>query len=135
MADSDNTTVIAAGTQIRGEMTFDHAVCIQGQFEGKINAKGDLRVAQGAVCRAEVHAGNILIEGTVEGNIRADKQVKVSANAKLIGDVVAAGLTTADGATIQGNVVIGADAAKSTIRPASTPERAVAVAAAAPAAG
>ena len=104
---SDNMTVIAVGTQIKGEMTFDQAVCIQGHFEGTIEAKGKLEVTEGASCRAEVQASEILVGGTIEGNIKAFERVTLNANARVKGNIIAEQLTTADGACLEGYLTVG----------------------------
>ena len=112
MADIKETTVIAADTVIKGEMTFEHTARIQGRFEGKIAAKGELQVAESAVCAAEVAAGNIIVDGSVDGNVQAQQKIQLNAKAKLKGDIVAERLITAEGASIYGHVAVGPEAAK-----------------------
>src|SRR5688572_975012 len=65
MAESNETTIIAGDTHIKGEMTFERAARIVGQFEGKITAKGQLQVADTAICRAEVNAAEVIVDGTI----------------------------------------------------------------------
>src|SRR4051794_28071371 len=89
MAESNETTIIAADTHIKGEMTFDKAARIMGQFEGKITAKGQLQVADTAVCRAEISAADVVVDGAVEGNMTAGSRVQVNAKARIRGDIVA----------------------------------------------
>ena len=109
---NEKMTVIAVDTQIIGEMKFEQTARILGKFEGKINAKGELQVAQGALCKAEVKAANVTIDGTVEGNINASKQVKLNANATMTGNVTAEKLVMSDGASLFGQVAVGTNAAK-----------------------
>lgn len=106
------TTVIGAGTVIKGEMTFEGAARLLGTFEGKITAKGDLQIADGASCKASVDANTISIDGVVEGNISARERVELSARARMKGDLIAAKLSVADGASFVGHVTVGPDAAK-----------------------
>ena len=109
MEDANDMTVIGMGTQIKGELTFEHPVRIQGQVEGKVSAKGDLQIAEGAVCRAEIDAKTVKVDGTVEGNIKATECVYLNANACLKGDLIAGRLITAEGARIFGNVKVGGE--------------------------
>lgn len=113
-----NTTVIAPGTIVKGEMTFENVAHIEGKFEGKITAKGELRVAESAVCAAEVAAGNIVVDGRIEGNLKAAERIQLNAKAKLRGDIVAKKLVMAEGACIEGHVSVGAGAAEGAPRTA-----------------
>jgi cytoskeletal protein CcmA (bactofilin family) len=117
MADLNNqssgqTTIIGADTHIKGDMTFDGAAKLLGTFEGKITAKGDLHIAEGATCRAVVDAGRVTVDGTVDGNVTARERVELTAKAKMKGDLVTAKLLVAEGASFVVHCTVGADAAK-----------------------
>lgn len=108
-----HTTVIGPDTHIKGDMTFDSTARVLGTFEGNITAKGELQIADGATCKANVEAGKVVVDGLVEGNLTARERVELNAKARIRGDVVAARLVVADGASVSGRVTIGPDAAKS----------------------
>ncbi len=115
---SDNTTgkqttVIGADTHIKGEMTFQGSARILGTFEGKISAQGELQVAEGATCKATVEAATVLVDGAVEGNLTARERVQLNPKARIQGDLVAAKLVVAEGASFVGHCTVGPDAAKS----------------------
>lgn len=117
---SREQTVIGADTKVKGEMTFDHDCRVLGHFEGSIAAEGQLHIAEGATCKAEVEAESVIVDGTVEGNVTARTRVKLNASAKVNGDVVAATLEVAEGAQITGHVSVGADQQPASRRPAAT---------------
>lgn len=106
------TTVIGADTKIKGEMTFENTARLLGQFEGKIQAKGELQIADGAQCRATVEAGKVVVDGLVDGNVQARERMELTARAKMKGDIVASKLVIAEGATLNGHVSVGPEAAK-----------------------
>ncbi len=112
MAEDNQVTIIAADTHIKGEMSFDRSCKLQGAFEGTINAKGQLHVAEGATCKAEVEAADIVVDGNIEGNVVAREKIQLNAKSKLTGDVVAAKLIVAEGASFSGHVSVGPDAIK-----------------------
>lgn len=113
MSESGNqTTVIGADTQIKGDMTFEGSARILGSFEGKIVAKGDLHVAETAVCKAVIEAGRVTVDGSVEGNITARERIELTTKAKMRGDMIASRLLVAEGATFVGHCTVGADASK-----------------------
>jgi cytoskeletal protein CcmA (bactofilin family) len=109
-SNSTTTTVIGPDTIIKGEMTFDSAAKILGKFEGKLTAKGELQVGQGANCKATVDAGTIVVDGAIEGNVTARERAKLNASARVIGDITAKTLIVAEGATFTGRCQVGADA-------------------------
>ena len=113
MAESDNqVTVIAADTHIRGEMSFDRTARLLGRFEGKVTAKGELQIAEGAACNAEVQAVKVTVDGVVEGNVSAQDCVQLNNKAKIKGDIKASKLIVAEGASLFGHCAVGPDAAK-----------------------
>lgn len=112
MAEAKETTVIGADTRIKGEMVFEQTALIQGKFEGSISAKGELKVSETAVCAAEVTAGSVVVDGNVEGNVRASKMIRLNNKASLKGDIVSERLVTAEGASIFGHVAVGPEAAR-----------------------
>ncbi len=113
MAENTNqTTVIGVDTHIKGEMSFDNNARILGSFEGQINAKGELQVAEGAKCKATVEADAVLVDGVVEGDVTARDRVQLNPKARVSGDLVATKLVVADGAAFTGHCRVGPDATK-----------------------
>jgi len=112
MADESQMTIIGSDTHIKGEMSFDRSCKLLGKFEGTITAKGQLHVADGASCKAEVEAGEINVDGSIEGNVTAKEKIQLNAKAQIRGDVVASKLIVAEGASFNGHVSVGPDAVK-----------------------
>lgn len=111
--ETKHVTVIGADIQIRGELTFERSMRLDGKFEGKINGGDELFVSEGSVCKAEVSVANLVIDGLVQGNCNATERIQLNSKAKIHGDVVAPRLIVADGASFVGNVTIGEDSIKS----------------------
>lgn len=109
MADSNGEfpTVIGPDAVFKGELTFDKGVRLLGKFEGQIETKGNLVIADGAKLAGDVRAGNVKVDGLVNGNLETSGKIQLSASAKLEGDLKSARLEVADGATFQGRVVVG----------------------------
>lgn len=104
------TTVIGRDAKIKGEMTFEQSARILGTFEGKIVAKGDVQVGEGAVCRASVEATTVMVDGLIEGDVLARERVELTAKASVKGDLVATALVVADGASFVGHCRVGPEA-------------------------
>jgi len=117
MAESDQITVIAADTHIRGEMTFERTARVFGKFDGKVSAKGEFQIAEGAVCSAEIEAAKVTIDGAIEGDITAQDRIQLNAKGKIRGDIKAGKLVVAEGATLFGHCAVGPEAANSAVKP------------------
>jgi cytoskeletal protein CcmA (bactofilin family) len=102
--DSMAITVIAQGITIEGEVTADDDVEVAGTVKGRLVAQGSVTVGQGAVIEAEVSGSTVSVAGQLTGNVAAAERVDLQAGARLVGDVKAARLTIADGASFKGNV-------------------------------
>ena len=113
MADAPrNETLIGSDVSIKGEMSFDGSMRIEGKVEGKIASKGKVSFGQGAQIVAEVAVGEAKIEGTFKGNISASTRIELASTAHVMGDVRSTKLVIAEGATFVGNCHVTPDALK-----------------------
>jgi cytoskeletal protein CcmA (bactofilin family) len=109
MAESNQEygTIIGADARVKGEVSFESAAKVLGEVEGSITGKGKLHIADGANCKATVHAKEVAVEGHIEGNVQATDRVELQPKGRITGDVVAARMSMADGASIDGHCRIG----------------------------
>lgn len=115
MADAPRTeTLIGSDVAIKGEMSFDGSMRIEGKIEGKIQSKGKVAFGQGAQVVADVSVGEAKIEGTFKGNLTAASRIEMAATAHVLGDVRSTKLVIAEGATFVGNCHVSPDALKQT---------------------
>jgi cytoskeletal protein CcmA (bactofilin family) len=103
------TTVIGPDTHIKGEMIFDSTARILGTFEGRIVAKGEVQIGEGAACKASVEGSNIIVDGVIEGDVTASDRVQLNNRARVVGDVTATTLVVAEGASFVGHCRVGGD--------------------------
>ena len=112
MAESFNGTVIGKDTTIKGEVTFEGPARVLGSIEGTIASKGSLEIVDGARCKAAIHADRLVIDGRVEGDVTARSGLQLTAKGHLRGDLSAASLAIAEGATLVGHCRVGPEAMK-----------------------
>jgi len=107
-----NQTIIGAGARFKGELTLSGGALIQGTVEGSIIAEGpgELKFAAQSQTRASVRAATVLIEGQYDGDVLATERLQLTSSARVTGEVVAAAMIVAEGATFTGKVAIGPDA-------------------------
>ncbi len=90
---------------IRGELTGDEDLTIEGKVEGKIDLKEhNLTIGPNGRIQAEVGAKTVLIRGEVTGNISAHEKVELAETGRVNGDIVAPRIVIADGARFKGSV-------------------------------
>ena len=106
-------TVIGKGITVKGELSGDEDVKIEGRVEGKIQLARNLLVGQSGVIEADVEAENINIGGTVTGNLTAQNKVEIVSSGTMIGDIKAPRVIVAEGAHFKGNVDMDTSARKS----------------------
>ena len=89
-----------------GEVTFESMLRIDGNFSGQVNSsKGTLIVSAGArVTEAVINVAVAKINGTVEGEIRASKELVLGRTASVTGDILAPALIVEEGAIFNGRV-------------------------------
>jgi len=97
-------TVIGQGITIEGEVAATEDVVVAGVVRGKLSVDGHLTVEADGVVEADIGAQSVSIGGAVTGNVTAAERVDLLGGGRLIGDVKAARLTIADGASFKGNV-------------------------------
>src|SRR5262245_27827919 len=100
---SGSTCVIGAKTTIKGEISGDEDVLVEGTIEGQVRIARDLRVGPGGVVRATVEAQSVVISGEMVGDCAALSRVEIQATGRLTGNIRAPKVIIAEGALFKGN--------------------------------
>jgi cytoskeletal protein CcmA (bactofilin family) len=82
-------TVLATDITFTGKIKFTKPFMIKGKFFGSIDSTGDLVIVENAIVKADISAGRVLVKGSLEGNINAEKLVFVSSEGSVLGDITA----------------------------------------------
>ena len=122
MAEQGDMTVVGADSHFEGKLTFERTARINGKFDGEIKGKGELQVSQNALCKADVQAGAVAVDGRIEGNVRAGDTVRLNGSGVVKGDINAAKMVMAEGASFYGMCAVGPDAAQNLPKPSSPPQ-------------
>jgi cytoskeletal protein CcmA (bactofilin family) len=95
--------VIGAKTTLKGDITGDEDVLVEGVVEGQIRINRDLRIGTGGVVRATVEAQSVVVSGEMVGDCTAAQRVEIQASGRLTGNIRAPRVVIAEGATFKGN--------------------------------
>lgn len=96
--------MIGPGITIRGTISGDEDLVVEGRVEGAIRLTKSLDVAQGAHIAASVDATQVDVNGTVHGDISAPGGVIIEAGAEVVGDVTSQRFSLAEGGRYTGRV-------------------------------
>lgn len=91
---------------IRGEITTEGTIRIDGRIEGRLHRADTLIVGKTGVVTGDVEAREIIVAGTIEGNIVADTRVEIQATASVVGDIRSTAMMLHEGGSINGHVVV-----------------------------
>lgn len=96
---------IGPSITIRGEVTGEEDLVIQGRVEGSVDLKqNSVTVGPEGAVKADISGRVVTVEGSVEGDIRADEQVVLRSTARVQGDISAPRVMLEDGAHFVGGV-------------------------------
>jgi cytoskeletal protein CcmA (bactofilin family) len=99
------TAIIGQSIQMKGELTGNEDLTIDGTVEGNIELKeNNLTIGPNGHIKADINAKTVTITGEVQGNVTAEEKVEIRETGKLRGNIVAPRLVIANGAFFKGSV-------------------------------
>ncbi len=108
----DFQCLISEQTLFKGDLLFSGGVQINGEMQGSIKGQPGsptvLIIGPTARVAGDILADNVIITGTVEGNVQANNLLKVDAHAQLIGNVIYHHIEITAGAVVHGQLMPGA---------------------------
>jgi cytoskeletal protein CcmA (bactofilin family) len=123
VARSTGHATIGPSIVVRGEVSGNEDLLIQGQLDGSVAlGLNSVTVGDGGRVKANITGRIITIEGNVEGNLEAKEQIILRGSAIVQGDIKAPRVVLEDGASFRGLVDMGMrDAAAESRRADRTP--------------
>ena len=108
MAKGDQiNSIIGEGSAFEGKFYIAGDLKIEGKFEGDIKTESTLVVGEsGKVKTANISAREIIMSGTMIGDIYAREEVKLTHTGKMLGDIHAPSVNISRGVIYKGNVNI-----------------------------
>jgi len=101
-------TTIGRSLVIRGELTSDEDLTIDGRVKGPVSIRGGtLTVAESAQLESDVRGVRVVIRGKVDGNVLASERIELHPSANVAGSLSANQVVIADGATFHGGIDMG----------------------------
>jgi cytoskeletal protein CcmA (bactofilin family) len=128
---------LGASLHVKGEITGNEDLQIDGTVEGLVSLDDrKLTVGSAAKVTADIIAREVVVYGTVKGNLRAKDRIEIKKDGSVNGDITTSRIMIEDGAYFKGSVEIdrssekGGD--KNAFKPASSAPASSVAAAGAP---
>ena len=102
---ADQRATLGKSIYIKGDLTGNEDLTIEGKVEGKILLKDHaLTFGTNSRIQAEVRARSVVVLGEMRGDITADDRVEIAATGSMQGDIKAPRVVLKDGARFKGGV-------------------------------
>ena len=114
---SNQKATIGASMTIKGDIRTREELLVDGEVEGSMESQSLLTVGPNGKVRANIKAREVIIYGSVRGNVEVTEKISIRELGSLIGDIKSAGISIDDGAYFKGSIDITRPEPKVTTRP------------------
>jgi cytoskeletal protein CcmA (bactofilin family) len=102
------TTLLGAQTRIKGDVEFGGGLHVDGTIVGNVTGASDdaaISISEGGVVEGSVRAPEVVLNGTVKGDVTATRRVELGPTAKVVGNVIYQLIEMAIGAEVNGKLM------------------------------
>lgn len=102
------TTLLGAQTRIKGDVEFGGGLHVEGTIVGNVTGASDdaaISISEGGVVEGSVRAPEVVLNGTVKGDVTATRRVELGPTAKVVGNVIYQLIEMAIGAEVNGKLM------------------------------
>ncbi len=102
-------TLIGQNSELQGDVIFSGGLHVDGTIKGNVIADDDtgsvLSLSERGVIEGEIRVPNIIINGTVKGDVYASNHIELVSKARITGNVYYELIEMERGAEVNGNLV------------------------------
>lgn len=96
-------TLIGNKSKIEGMLFASEATRLDGELQGKVISESTVIIGEGGVVKGDIKAVEILVAGTVYGNLWAEQRIEITETGRVRGDLFTKTLVIGEGASFRGN--------------------------------
>ena len=100
------TTIVGSTIRIQGTVTSGEDIVLDGELAGELALDHRLTISAKGKVEANIKAREVIIGGSVKGNVEAAERITLRVGANLVGDVKTGGIVIEDGAYFKGGIDI-----------------------------
>ena len=104
--------ILGDSTEYTGKLSFKGIVRIDGKFSGDIESDGKLVLGKDACFEGTLRVGELVVHGTVSGEVFISNRTILHQGAKVSGNIVTKLLIMEEGAELTGSLQMGEVAQK-----------------------
>jgi len=98
---------IGRSVVIKGDVSGAESLYVDGRIEGTVNfADSRVTIGRNGIVVANINAKEVVIMGTVTGNIHCTDRLDIRSEGSLVGDVVTPRISVEDGAVLKGAIEV-----------------------------
>ena len=106
-SESRGPAIIGKSVMIKGQIFSREDLTIDGEIDGSVELhEHRLTVGPNGKLQAGVKAREVVVLGTIHGNVEASDKIDIRKDAKLVGDIKTARIVIEDGAYFKGSIDI-----------------------------
>jgi cytoskeletal protein CcmA (bactofilin family) len=102
-------TLVGRKSEMLGDIRFAGGLHVDGTVKGNVVAEEDassvLTLSESGTIEGEVRVPNVVLNGTVIGDVHARQHIELASNARITGNVYYSLIEMAMGAEVNGNLV------------------------------
>lgn len=99
------SAVIGPSITVKGDVSGNEDLMILGNVHGTVNlAKHNVTIGQSGDVKADVHGKMVIVEGKVDGDLKAGEQIVLRNTARVEGSISAPRVALEDGAVFRGGI-------------------------------
>lgn len=106
LLNEDPEMTIGEKVTVKGTLSFEHLIRIDGTFEGELHSQGKLIVGPTGIVKAHINLKEAFISGKVEGDITVRERLLLRGRAEITGNISAASISVDEGVSIVGQVMV-----------------------------
>jgi cytoskeletal protein CcmA (bactofilin family) len=114
--DAAITTLVGSDTRVHGDLEFKGGCLVDGFVRGNVKAVDDdnatLSISERGCVEGAVMVPNVLLNGTVKGDVKATQRVELGSNARVVGNVQYSLIEMAIGAEVNGKLIHESEASQ-----------------------
>jgi cytoskeletal protein CcmA (bactofilin family) len=101
-------TLVGKNTCVTGNLSFTGGLHVEGEIDGNVHAGDDssvLILSEDGVIKGDIHVPNMVLNGTVEGDVYASDHVELAPRARINGNVYYHLIEMSMGSTLNGSLI------------------------------
>lgn len=105
----NSVTILTNGCHFTGKLFCKGSTRIGGTVEGEVISEGVLIIEQHAVLKAKITAEEVVVHGTVDGQVQASVRIELCKTSRFSGEIMTPAMAIQEGAIFSGRSIMDAE--------------------------